>query len=489
MIFLEKIRAGCRERRIPGFTFPANITMKILSLILLAAVFVHSALGADRPNFIFIYTDDQRWDAMGVVQREMGERARFPWLKTPNIDRIATEGVRFRNAFVTMSLCAPSRTAFLTGRYNHENGVPDNRTPFPADNVTYASLLRSAGYQTGYIGKWHMGSQRERPGFDFAASFIGQGQYFDCPFVVNGQDTPSQGWVDDVSTGYALDFLKQNQQKPFALVLGFKTCHGPFEPAERAKDRFTGEQARPTPNLDTPAIYRDAVREAPKKAAKKNKAKAKGKAGPGAQGTMIGQMRGISAVDDNVGRLLAALEELKLADNTVIVYASDNGYYLGEHGLGDKRTAYEEALRIPLLVRWPGHFEGGRVVDEMALNIDIAPTFLQLAGLPVPEAMQGRSLAPLLKGEPADWRKAFFYEYFQENGFGAPTVLAVRTANAKLVKYPGHDEWTELFDLSKDPYETRNLAADPEHKALLGEMTAAFDREAKAVNFKMPAGK
>jgi arylsulfatase A-like enzyme len=169
-----------------------------------------------KPNFLFVYTDDQRWDAMGVVQREQGERARFPWFQTPNMDRLAAEGVRFRHAFVTLSLCAPSRAAFLTGRYNHLNGVIDNHTPFPVESVTHASLMREAGYRTAYIGKWHMGTQRgKRPGFDYSASFVGQGKYWDCPFEINGESKPTTGWVDDVATDYAIEFMKAHREQPF----------------------------------------------------------------------------------------------------------------------------------------------------------------------------------------------------------------------------------------------------------------------------------
>ena len=209
---------------------------------------------ADRkPNFLFVYTDDQRWDAMGVVQREQGERARFPWFKSPNMDRLAAEGVRFRNAFVTLSLCAPSRAAFLTGRYNHLNGITDNGTPFPADSVTHATLLRAAGYRTAYIGKWHMGNQRgQRPGFDYSASFIGHGRYQDCPFEINGVSTPTKGWVDDVSTDFAIEWMKQNRDRPFSMVVGFKSPHSPRggnNLPERLRNLYAGETSRPTPNL------------------------------------------------------------------------------------------------------------------------------------------------------------------------------------------------------------------------------------------------
>src|SRR4051812_26683040 len=191
----------------------------LLALLVLSGV----SLAAERPNFLFIYTDDQRWDALGVVQREQGEKGRFPWFQTPNLDRLASEGVRFRNAFVINSLCAPSRSIFLTGRYSHLNGVANNHTPFPMENVTYSKLLRDAGYATGYCGKFHHGSQPgPRPGFEFTASFIGQGRYFDCPIEVNGVSTPSKGWVDDVTTDYAIDFITKSKDKPFAVVVGFK---------------------------------------------------------------------------------------------------------------------------------------------------------------------------------------------------------------------------------------------------------------------------
>src|SRR5688500_193547 len=227
-------------------------------LLSLAAALAGTAIAAERrPNFLFVYTDDQRWDAMSVVQREQGDQARFPWFTTPGMDRLAAEGVRFRNAFVVLSLCAPSRAAFMTGRYNHFNGVANNQVPFPETSVTHATLLRPAGYTTAYIGKWHMGGQRgHRAGFDYSASFTGQGKYFDCPFEINGTTTPTTGWVDDVSTDYAIDFMKQHRAKPFSIILGFKACHGPFDPPERAKKRFADARARPVPNLNVRAIYR-----------------------------------------------------------------------------------------------------------------------------------------------------------------------------------------------------------------------------------------
>ena len=447
----------------------------LLFSLLCALVASVPAPAATRLNFILIYTDDQRWDAMGVVQREQGEKARFPWLRTPNMDRLAAEGVRFRNAFVVNSLCAPSRATFLTGRYGHFNGVVNNHTPFPESNVTFASLLREAGYRTGYVGKWHMGSQScQRPGFDYSASFVGQGKYFDCPVEVNGKPTATQGWIDDVSTDYALGFLQENRARPFALVLGYKSTHSPCEPTERHKDDYAGEQARAVPNYGLQAIYNGG-------------GKRLGNAAPADKvPANLGYFRTINSVDDSIGRVLKTLDDLKLTQNTVVVFASDNGYYLGEHSLGDKRSAYEESLRIPLIVRYPPLNRKGATTDRMALNTDLAPTFLDFAGVPVPKEMQGRSLRPVLEEKPGDWRKAFFYAYFYEKNYRIPTVTAVRTDTAKLVRYPGHDEWAELFDLRRDPYETRNLIADPAAAELRRELEAAYEREKNAIAFRIP---
>jgi arylsulfatase A-like enzyme len=434
------------------------------------------ARGADRPNFLFIYTDDQRWDAMSCVQKEQGDKGRFPWFVTPNMDRLAREGVRFRNAFVVNSLCAPSRSCFLTGQYSHLNGVANNHTPMPVENATHATLLRKSGYVTGYFGKWHHDAQRERPGFDVVASFVGQGKYVDCPMIVNGALKPTQGWVDDVTTDYAIQFIRENKDKPFDMVVGFKSPHGPRTPPQRAAGRFTGETARAVPNLGVAAPYLDPAAKRP--------APAGGRFGEGA----LNYFRCTSAADDCIGRLLATLDELKLAENTVVVFASDNGFYFGEHSLADKRSAYDESMRIPLIVRFPKGAPAGKVMDEMVLNIDLAPTILDYAGVEIPAAMQGQSWRPLLEAKQATpWRRAFFYEYFFEKGFpGIPTVTAVRTETAKLIRYPGHDEWTELFDLQKDPFELKNLIKEESARQLRDAMEAEYAKQAKAVEFRIP---
>jgi arylsulfatase A-like enzyme len=436
---------------------------------------------AERPNLLFVYTDDQRYDAVSVVQTEQGDRGRFPWFRTPSMDRLAAEGVRFRNAFVVCSLCAPSRAVNLTGRYNHFNGIASNFRPFPIDNVTHASLLRAAGYTTAYVGKWHMDSQRERPGFDHHYSFIAHARYWDPLFIVDGKDTPTKGWIDDISTDYAIEFMKSQKGsgKPWLLVVGFKSPHGPTEPPERAKDRFAGEQARVVPNLNTPAPYMGSA--------------ARSRTVDLTAGTVsvnLDYFRCISAADDCLGRLLDALDELGFAKNTVVIYTSDNGYYLGEHRLGDKRSAYDESLRVPFLVRDPalGAAARGRVVNDMVLNLDLAQTLLDFAEVPAPKEMQGLSWRPLLTGTRTRWRQSWFYEYFAENQKNSrvPDITAARTINAKLIKYPSHDDWTELFDLRNDPYEMTNLFKDPNYGTLRAKMEAEHDRLAGEVGYRVP---
>jgi len=450
-----------------------NLIILVVGLASLASL--HAA--ERKPNFLFIYTDDHRWDAVGVVQREQGERARFPWFKSPNMDRLAAEGVRFRNAFVTLSLCAPSRATFLTGRYNHLNGITDNGTPFPANAVTHATLLRAAGYRTAYIGKWHMGNQRgQRPGFDYSASIIGHGRYQDCPVEINGASTPTQGWLDDVSTDFAIEWLKQNRDRPFSMVVGFKSPHSPRggkNLPERLRNLYADETSRPTPNCGVLAIFQ-----------KPDPKTGKNPTGLADNAIHLDYLRHVAGVDDNIGRLLAALDELGLAEDTVVVYTSDNGYYLGEHCSGDKRSLYEESLRIPMLVRYPRLFGKGRVVDEMVLNIDLAPTFLDLAGVAVPKDMQGASWKDLAAGrKPAQWRTSFLAQYYKELG-EVPTCCALRTTTHKLVKYPNRPEWTEVFDLGADPYEIKNLASDA---ALTAKLETELEKLIKAAGYTVPA--
>jgi arylsulfatase A-like enzyme len=423
-------------------------------------------------------TDDQRWDALGVVQRELGPAGRLPWLmgSTPNIDRIAREGFRFRNAFAVSALCSPSRAAMLTGRYNHLNGVANNHTPFPLANVTYASLLSAAGYRTGYFGKWHMGSQRERPGFAEHAGFIGQGSYTNAQFLVNGATVSTVGWVDDVSTDYALDFVRRNIGQPFALVLGFKSPHAPRTPPTRLAGLFADAAPVPPasaasfPPWDTTPVPAASPAEDVRRYSR----------------TLVG-------VDQNVGRVLALLDELGLARDTVVVFASDNGFFLDEHGMGtpadgtgNKRNAYQEAIRVPLLVRYPAMARRNRTIDALTLNIDLAPTILQLAELPRPATMQGKSFLGIMRGKFQHNRTRFLYEYFYETGWQVPTQVALQQGRYKLIRYRADPAWTELFALDQDPLEMRNLAPLPEAAPILATMGASLDAELARFGYLVP---
>ena len=445
-----------------------------------------AGVAAERPNFVFMFADDQRYDAMGVVQKEQADKGRFPWLKTPSMDRLAAEGIRFCNAFVVNSLCSPSRACFLSGQYSHTNGIYNNRTPLNATLSTHASILRANGYSTGYVGKWHMDMQLERPGFDWYASFAGQGTYFNANFLVNGKGEKSNEWTDDRSAAYAIRFLEKERarDKPFVLVVGFKGAHGPFQPPKRSEKLFEGELARGVPNLGLPPGFNRDL----------GQKRAAGEKVP----VNLNYFRCIAAVDDNVGKILDALDRLNLASNTVVVYSSDNGFYHGEHTLADKRSGYDESMRIPLIVRDPRSGARGITRDDLVLNIDLAPTFVDLAGITVPKEMQGRSLKPLLTKERLrePFRTSFLYEYYRENGgkkaartavggFNTPTMTAIRTSTHKLLKYRDHPEWTELFELTADPYETRNLFNDPDHAKIQMKLMDEHDRLAREFGYQV----
>jgi len=432
---------------------------RIACYILLGAVLLGHEVGdavageARHPNILLIVSDDQRWDQLGVVQRERGSDARYPFLETPRLDALAAEGMRFRNAFVTTSLCSPSRSAILTGQYNHTNDIIDNTTPF-SPRPTWATALQAAGYTTAFIGKWHHGEQQwERPGFDYIATFRGQGVYDGATFKLNNAwiNTRTEGYADSRSVDFAIDFLVKHADKPFAMMIGFKAVHQPFTPMPENAGDYASKSIRPPPNWDAAAPWkpRGPVR-VPRR--------------PRNPPVYVDILRSVEGIDENVGRLLDALDRLNLADNTLVIFISDNGFYLGEHQLGTKRSAYEESIRVPLIVRLPGVVGAGTVSDELVLNIDLAPTILDFAGVRPGDAMQGASLKPLLAGQSVPWRQAFLYEYWQEYEFWktpretrTPSVLAVRTATHKLITYPDYPNWTQLFDLEADPYEIRNL--------------------------------
>ena len=320
-----------------------------------------------KPNFVFILIDDMRWDSFGY--------AGHPFIKTPNIDRVAREGAQFTNAFVTTPLCSPSRGSFLTGQYVQIHGVIGNTPaggPISHKLETFPKLLHASGYETGYFGKWHMGTDASpRPGFDRWVSFRGQGVYNDPPLNIDGQEARETGYITDILSAHAAQFIEKPHTKPFCAYIGHKAIHGPFTPAARHKDLYTTEPIKIASNSTDDLKDKPALKEI--------------KPGGGSGDELIrNQLRCIASIDDGVGKLLTALEKTKQLDNTVFVFTSDNGYFWREHGLGDKRWAFDESIRIPLIIRYAKLLKPGTKIPALAANIDIAPTFLDLAGTPIP---------------------------------------------------------------------------------------------------------
>ena len=436
---------------------------RLLSIVLACAWGARAeAAEGRRPNIVFILTDDQRWDALSS--------AGHPFLRTPNVDRLAREGARFRNAFVTTPLCSPSRGSFLTGLYVHAHGVHDNRDHNALSHqlVTFPRLLHDAGYETAYVGKWHMGNDdAPRPGFDRWVSFRGQGQYVDPVLNEDGRAAKVPGYMTDLLHDRAVEFVRRKRSKPFLLYLAHKAVHGPFTPAERHKTLYAGEPIRRAPNAADTLEGKPALRRGP--------AAAPG-TGPGDE-VIRNQLRALVAVDEGVGRILDALQETRQLDDTLVVFTSDNGYFWGEHGLGDKRAAYEESIRIPLVARYPRRIRAGTVVDAMVLNVDIAPTLLELGGVANPPRLHGRSFVPLLAGKRRGWRASFLAEYFAEAQYPRiPAWQAVRTERWKYVHYTELDGMDELYDLRGDPGELRNRIADRGSANVLAEMKRQLQR-------------
>jgi N-acetylglucosamine-6-sulfatase len=425
-----------------------------------------------RPNFVFVLVDDLRYNALSCTGH--------PFLKTPHIDRIAGEGVKFDNAFVTISLCSPSRGCFLTGQYAHTHGITDNtnRNAQTHQLVTFPKLLHDAGYNTGYVGKWHMGNDDSpRPGFDRWVSFKGQGVYENPPINIDGQPTQTQGYMTDILTSHAVDFIQQKRSAPFCLYLGHKAIHGPFSPPPRHRDLFAGLSVPRKPNAKDSLEGKPALRRQAQ--ANTNDPVSKQVLRPGGPGdeVILNQLRCIPAIDDGVGRLYDALKQTGQLDDTVFVFTSDNGYLWGEHGLGDKRASYEESIRIPMLARYPRLIRAGSTASETVLNIDIAPTFLSLAGVPVPASMQGVPITPVLQRKARNWRQSFLIEYFEEKQFPRiPSYQAVRTATHKYTHYTGLEGMDEFYDLQADPGEMKNLINEPSAQKALKSAQAELAR-------------
>jgi len=426
------------------------------------------------PNIIFILSDDHRYDFMSFIPMFSAQVATPKFLKTPNMDKLAKEGAYFQNAFVTTSLCSPSRASILTGMYSHKHGVVDNDSPVPPNNIFFPEYLQQQGYETAFMGKWHMGGDSDEPrkGFDKWVSFKGQGVYFNPLLNVDGKKVQEEGYITDILTEYAVDYINQEREKPFFLYLSHKAVHAMFEPAERHKGKFNDVIIEyPETMANTEENYVD----------KPIWVKEQRYGWHGVDYMYHGELNfdefykryceTILALDESIGTVLNTLEETGLDKSTVVFYTSDNGFSLGEHGLIDKRQMYEESMRVPLLVYSPGFIKPSTIISELVQNIDIAPTILELGGLMTPEQMDGKSFVPLLQGKNIEWREEIFYEYFWERPFPhTPTVFGVRTNKYKYMTFHGIWDIDELYDIEIDPLEKHNLINNPELQELIKQL-------------------
>ena len=463
----------------------------LLLAALILACCLATAPAAERPNIVFIMSDDHAAHAISAYGSRINQ--------TPNLDRLAKEGVRFENCFAANSICSPSRATILTGKYSHLNGVP-TFNKFDGSQPTVAKHLQAAGYHTGMIGKWHLVS--DPTGFDYWTILPGQGAYHDPDFLdENGRKT-IKGYATDIITDLTIDFIKNRpKDKPFFVMCHHKAPHRPWEPNAKYRALFAGKQIpEPATLRDDWAGRADALKECTQTVAKDltrrdlklvPPADLQGAARnqwlgvsptevevqiDGKKQTLIGEaltkwkyqrylqdyLACVQSVDENVGRLLDYLDQSGLSTNTVVIYTSDQGFFLGDHGLYDKRFMYEESIRMPFLVKWPGVAKSGLVQKKMAVNTDFAPTFMDIAGLPTPAEMQGRSLVPLWKGaNAARLAHSFYYRYYHDPGdHNTRAHYGVRTETHKLLYFWKKDQW-EMYDLRNDPEELHNLYGEP----------------------------
>jgi arylsulfatase A-like enzyme len=438
----------------------------------------------DRRNVILILSDDHRYDFMSFMKKPA-------FLETPNMDRMAAEGVHFENAFVSSSLCSPSRASILTGNYAHRHGVVDNNRLVPPGTILFPEHLQKAGYETAFIGKWHMGHTNDepRPGFDHWISYRGQGTYYNPTFNIDGQQVKREGYTADLVTDYALEWLKKPHSKPYFLYLSHKSVHAMFEPAKRHQGKYDSEKLEyPSTMANTEENYADKPRWVRRQRSSWH----------GVDHMYHGQMdfdtfyrrytETLLGLDDSIGKVLDYLDASKNAESTTVIYMSDNGFSFGEHGLIDKRHMYEESMRIPMLMYSPGLVQAGTKIKELVQNIDIAPTILDIAGVAAPEEVDGRSFLPLLKGEAITWRDELLYEYYWEWNFPhTPTTLGLRTDRYKYIFYHGLWDTDEFYDLKLDPTESRNLIQSAEHKDLIDSMRSKlFQRLAETEGMVIP---
>lgn len=499
----------------------------MLSLLVPAAALHAQPTGNDtRPNIIVIFLDDQAYQSISAYGSKL--------MQTPNMDRIANEGMRFDRCLVTNSICGPSRAVLLTGKYSHINGKRDNHDRFDNAQQTYPKLLQKAGYQTAMIGKWHLDGQPQ--GYDHWIILPGQGDYYNPQFISPRGNFQVEGYVTDIITDMAIDWLKNERDpgRPFMLNYHHKAPHRTWMPGPDQLHLLRDEKLPEPANLfddystrATPASRqemeidrhmdwyydlkvppRDGLEMRPNRHAGGGRylyeqrftpaQKAAWDAAYRAENEELYRnlpnmtheeivrwkyqryikdyLRTIAGIDANLGRLLAYLDEAGLSENTVIIYASDQGFYLGEHGWYDKRWMYEQSLRTPFMVRWPGVVKPGSTCDALVSILDFAPTILDIAQVPIPEDMQGRSMLPILRGEvPDDWRTSFYYHYFEQGEHNVPRHCGVRTQRYKLIHFYTTGEW-ELYDLETDPDEMKNIYHDPANAQLVTELKMELER-------------
>jgi arylsulfatase A-like enzyme len=437
------------------------------------------------PNIIFVLVDDMRWDEFGA--------AGHVYLQTPNIDRIANEGAWFKNAFSTMPLCSPSRAGFLTGLYAHSNGIEDNlaRNEQSHKLRTFPAKLDTLGYETAFIGKWHMGNDdSRRPGFNRWVALKGQGEATNPKLNIDGERKVVKGYTTDILTDFALEFINKKRDEPFLLYLSHKALHpnfvqhddgsvtaingGGFVAADRHKGMYKDKIFTKRPNFgiaptDKPALARK-INDLPLLSEKTVTP----------ENTIRERAEMLMGVDDGLGKMLKALKASGQLDNTVVVVTSDHGYWYGEHGLSEeRRLAYEEAIRIPLLIRYPAKIKAGSKIEQTALSLDLAPTLIDLAGQSVDKHFQGRSLVPLFSGPVTNWRTSFLIEYYSDHVFERIVDMgykAVRTDRYKYIHYLDLDNMDEFYDLQEDPYELHNLIGDPDASQAINEMKAELEK-------------
>lgn len=456
-----------------------------LLLIAAPAPFAQTARNkqAKPPNIIFIMSDDHAAQAISAYGSKL--------IKTPNIDRMADEGMRFENCFVTNSICTPSRAAILTGKYSHLNGVPVFNS-IDGSQPMLQKYLQGAGYYTGMIGKWHLGS--DPTGFDYWNILPGQGAYYDPVLIEKGQRKKYNGYATDIITDLSLDFIKNRPtDKPFFLMCHHKAPHRPWQPNEKYRKQFENV------NVPEPETFNDDYAgrsDAPRQATNHidtdlNETDLKMKPPAGLSGQelkkwkyqryMRDYLACVASVDENIGRMLDYLDKNGLAENTMVIYTSDQGFFLGEHNMFDKRFMWEESLRMPLLIRWPGQIRPKSVSRGMILNVDFAPTMLEAAGVKTPADMQGRSFVPLLRGQtPKGWRTSMYYRYYHPGHHNVAAHYGIRTDRYKLIFYNKLNQW-EMFDLQKDPREMHNVYADAAYAGVLKQLKGELARLKKQV--------